>query len=85
MGLEINNEIDVNYYNKHPEEAERMANETVNNYKNMDDIHLVQSVLSRTDYLNNNSRQKLYKVISSVIQNLDEDAKSILKNEEAEE
>lgn len=82
--IEMNNEIDVNYYNNHPTEAANEAERIANDYQSMDDVNLVYNVLSRSDYLNNASRQKLNNVITNVINNLDEDTKSILANEATE-
>ena len=83
--IEMNNEIDINYYNSRPEEAERFSNEIVNNYENMNNVQLVYSVVSRREYLWEDSKQKLDTVINNVINNLDENAKAILKNETKED
>ena len=61
--IEMNQEIDVNYYNEHPEEAEKKADEITNDYNNMNDVDLVSNVVSRSDYLWQESKQKLYNVI----------------------
>jgi hypothetical protein len=49
--IEMNNEIDINYYMKHPKEAKKFSDEIVNNYENMDNAQLVYNVVSRREYL----------------------------------
>jgi len=77
--IEMNNEIDINYYMKHPKEAKKFSDEIVNNYENMDNVQLVYNVVSRREYLWKDSKQKLDTVINNVINNLDEDTKAILR------
>ena len=82
--IEMNKEININYYMKHPDEAKKFSDEIVNNYENMDNVQLVYNVVSRREYLWKDSKQKLDTVINNVINNLDEDAKAILKGENKE-
>jgi len=77
--VEMNKEIDLNYYMKHPKQAEKKANEIVNDYNNMNSVQLVYSVCSRRKYLSPESQQKLKTVVNSVYNSLNEDTKSLLK------
>lgn len=79
--IEMNNEIDINYYMKHPKEAKKFSDEIINNYENMDNVQLVYNVVSRREYLSQDSKKKLDTVINNVINNLDDDTKAILEKE----
>ena len=78
--VEMNKEIDINYYMKHPKQAEKKANEIVNDYNNMNSAQLVYGVVSRRKYLSPESQKKLKSVVNSVCDTLDKDAKYLLKN-----
>jgi len=82
--IEMNKEININYYNAHPEKAAEEANNIVNNINNMRTVDLVGSVISHSEYLWKNSQEKLNTVISTVINNLDESTKSILETQPTE-
>lgn len=77
--IEMNKEIDINYFNKNPKIADKEANNIVQNYENMNDVQLVNNVVSRSKYLWKDSEQKLNSVISTVISKLNNDAKNVLK------
>ena len=77
--IDMNREIDVNYYNEHPEEAAKMADEIVQNYNNMWDVELVNNVVSRRDYLSEESKGKIDKVLNEVLSNLDDATKNLLE------
>ena len=77
--IDMKKEIDVNYYNKHPEEAAKMADEIAKDANNMWDVELVLSVVSRKDYLSDEHQQKLDKVLNEVFSNLDDATKNLLE------
>ena len=77
--IEMNKEIDINYFNKNPKIADKEANNIVQNYENINDVQLVNNVVSRSKYLWKDSEQKLNSVISTVISKLNNDAKNVLK------
>ena len=62
--IEMNKEIDINYYMKHPKAAEKKAKEIVSNYENMGTIELVDKILKNNKYLKEESKEKLYKVVN---------------------
>lgn len=79
--IEMNKEIDINYYNTHPTEAANAAEKIINDYQNMNDAQLVSNVINRSEYLWRDSKEKLYTVIRDVIKDLDENVKPVLKKQ----
>ena len=62
--IEMNEEININYYKAHPEEAKKFANAIVWSYENWEDVYLIKNVVVHKDYLSNDNQQKLYKAIN---------------------
>ena len=79
--VEMNKEKDTKYYMSHPLEAWEKATEIAseNYYQNMTDIEVVSNVMNGKDYLSKENRQKLNNAVNKVINNLDDEVRSVLE------
>ena len=79
--VEMNKEKDTKYYMSHPLEAWEKATEITseNYYQNMTDIEVVSNVMNGKDYLSKENRQKLNNAVNKVINNLDDEVRSVLE------
>jgi len=75
--IEMNKEIN-DYYNTHPEDAEKEANKIAKNPGAKEDVLLVNEVVKGRNYLKKESQNKLDTVINMETSKLDEEAKSVL-------